>query len=33
VVLYDYDDAELRVHFIVHKNASLDDLGPGSAEW
>jgi hypothetical protein len=32
-LLYDFDDAELRVHFIVHKNASLDDLDPTSAVW
>ena len=33
VLLYDFDDAELRVHFIFHKHASLDDLDPASAEW
>ena len=33
VVLYDFDDTELRVHFIFHKHASLDDLDPASAEW
>lgn len=33
VLLYDFDDAELRVHFIVHKHASLDELDPTSAEW
>ncbi len=33
VVLYDFDDVELRVHFIFHKHASLNDLDPTSAEW
>jgi hypothetical protein len=33
VVLYNFDDTELRAHFIFHKNASLDDLDPTSAEW
>jgi mRNA-degrading endonuclease RelE of RelBE toxin-antitoxin system len=33
VLIYDFDDAELRVHFVVHKHASLEDLDPKSAEW
>lgn len=33
VVLYDFDDTELRVHFVFHKSASLEDLDPASAEW
>lgn len=33
VLVYDFDDAELRLHFVVHKHASLDDLDPTSAEW
>ena len=33
VVLYDFDDAELRVHFILHRHADLRDLDPASAEW
>ena len=33
VVLYDFDDRELRVHFIFHRNADLRDLDPKSAEW
>ena len=33
VVLYDFDDTELRAHFIFHKNACLEDLDPRSAEW
>ena len=31
VVLYDFDGIELRVHFIFHKNASLDNIDPLSA--
>ena len=33
VVLYDFDDIELRVHFIVHRSADLSRLDPSSAEW
>ena len=33
VVLYSFDDAELCVHFIFHKHASLEDLDPKSANW
>ena len=33
VVLYDFDDSELRVHFIVHKHADLRDLDPSTVEW
>jgi hypothetical protein len=33
VVLYDYDDIELRVHFIFHRRADLRDLDPSSVEW
>lgn len=33
VVLYDYDDAELRVHFILPARADRRDLDPTSAEW
>jgi plasmid stabilization system protein ParE len=33
VVLYDFDDVEVRVHFVVHRRASLDDLDPGDVEW
>ena len=31
VVLYDYDDAELRVHFLLPVRADRRD--PASAEW
>ncbi len=35
LVLYDYDNAELRVLFVLLKGAGtrLDDLDPASAEW
>jgi mRNA-degrading endonuclease RelE of RelBE toxin-antitoxin system len=33
VLVSDFDDAELRVHFIFHRHANLDDLEPTSAEW
>jgi plasmid stabilization system protein ParE len=35
LVLYDYDDAELRVHFVLLKGAGtrLEELDPASAEW
>jgi plasmid stabilization system protein ParE len=32
-ILYDYDEHELRVHFIFRAGASLDDLDPTSAKW
>ena len=33
--LYDYDEHELRVHFILARGAGdrLDDLDPTSADW
>ena len=33
VVLYDFDDQELRVHFILHAQADRHDLDPTSARW
>lgn len=33
VLVYDFDDAELRVHFIFHKHADLDQLDRESVEW
>jgi plasmid stabilization system protein ParE len=33
MVLYDFTETELRVHFVLHKRASLEDLDPNSAEW
>jgi hypothetical protein len=32
-VLYDYDDSELRVHFIFINGKSLSDIDPLSADW
>ena len=33
MVLYDFDDTELRLHFVFHRSASLRNLDPKSAEW
>ncbi len=33
VVLYDFDDTELRVHFVVHKRADRRKIDPNSVEW
>jgi plasmid stabilization system protein ParE len=33
VLLYDFDDAELRVHFVFQEHVSLTDLDPSAAEW
>jgi mRNA-degrading endonuclease RelE of RelBE toxin-antitoxin system len=33
VLLYDFDDAELRVHMVVHKGADRIMLDPSSVEW
>ena len=33
VVLYVFDDQELRVHFILHRRASLKDLDQTIVEW
>jgi plasmid stabilization system protein ParE len=33
VVLYDFDDAELRIHFVFHRHADLRDLDPKSVGW
>jgi plasmid stabilization system protein ParE len=32
-VLYDYDDTELRVHFIFIKGKPLGTIDPADAEW
>jgi plasmid stabilization system protein ParE len=32
-VLYDYDDSEVRVHFIFINGKSLSDIDPLSADW
>jgi plasmid stabilization system protein ParE len=33
LVLYDFDDAELRVHFILHARSDLAGLDPKASEW
>jgi hypothetical protein len=33
VVVYDYDDTELRVMFIFHARADLRSIDPVSVEW
>lgn len=33
IVLYDFDDTELRVHFVFHYHSDLRDLDPSSAQW
>lgn len=33
VVVYEYDDAELRVLFIVHRRADRRRFDPEAAEW
>lgn len=33
VVLYDFDDQQLRVHFIFLAGAPLDNFDPKSAVW
>lgn len=33
VVLYDFDDKELRIHFVLHYRATLRGLDPKSVEW
>lgn len=33
MVLYDFDDAELRVHFIFHRKTDLRTVDPRAVEW
>jgi mRNA-degrading endonuclease RelE of RelBE toxin-antitoxin system len=33
VLLYDYDDAELRIHFVLHKRADRTKIDPSDIEW
>ena len=33
VLLYDFDDAELRVHFILHANAERSQVDANAVEW
>jgi plasmid stabilization system protein ParE len=32
-VLYDFDDATLRIHFFIHVRAAVRDIDPASVEW
>ena len=33
VIVYDFDDAEVRIHFILHKSADRRSIDPTSATW
>lgn len=33
VLLYDYDDAELRVHFVIHKSADRTKIDLSKIDW
>ena len=33
ILIYDDDDAELRVHFVLHSSADRTELDPTNAEW
>jgi mRNA-degrading endonuclease RelE of RelBE toxin-antitoxin system len=33
VLLYDFDDDELRIHMVVHKGADRTTLDPTTVEW
>jgi mRNA-degrading endonuclease RelE of RelBE toxin-antitoxin system len=33
VLLYDFDDAELRLHMVVHKGADRTRIDPSIVEW
>ena len=33
VLLYDFDDSELRIHFVLHRRADLRHIDPADAEW
>jgi len=33
VLIFDFDDIELRMHMIVHKSADRDLLDPTTVEW
>lgn len=33
VVIYDFDDTEVRVHFVVHEHAELAALDPAAVAW
>ena len=33
VLVYDYDDAELRIHFVLHKRADRSQIDPADVDW
>jgi hypothetical protein len=33
VLVYDFDDAEVRIHFVVHKSADRSRIDPTSSCW
>ena len=33
IVIFDFDDTELRVHFIVHRHADRSLIDPADIEW
>jgi plasmid stabilization system protein ParE len=33
IVLYDFDDVELRIHFVFHAHADLRNLDPATVVW
>jgi len=33
VVIYDFDDSELRVFFVVHRHADRSRIDPNDVEW
>jgi hypothetical protein len=33
VLLYDFDDAELRIHFVLHAHADRTRIDPSDVEW
>ena len=33
LLIYDYDDAELRIHLVVHASADRKPFDPASVEW
>jgi hypothetical protein len=33
VILYDFDEAELRVHLVLHRNADLSNVDVATIDW
>jgi len=33
IVLYDFDDREVRIHFIVHRHSDLGEIDLSKVEW